>query len=251
MPQPSFETVQELELNAWPDLVSMHRNGWRIRLSEGFTGRANSVTALVRGAYLSPSDLDGIERIYASRGLPTLFRITELVADEFDAILEARGYRLLNPSEFWSVRLDGRSTGDALVHIADRPSPEWIADFGRLNGRSDFRAETMALMADKIVLPAGFAALTEDGAVRAIGMFVIDRGLMEVQAIAVDAAVRGRGLGRRLVSSLLARGRDLGAETAILSVAATNAPALRLYAGLGFEKFGAYHYRVKALQDQR
>ena len=247
MPLPSFEAIQELELNAWPDLQSMHRNGWRLRLAGGYTGRANSVTALVRGAELSDADLGDFEAIYARHGLPTSVRITELAPEGFDARLEERGYRLLSASEFHSVGLDGRFAQDTSVQITERASAEWVADFGRLNGRADFRAETMMAMLDNILLPAGFAALIEDGVVRAIGMGVVDRGLMEVQAIVVDTAVRGRGFGRRLVASLLAWGYARGASQAILSVSGSNVPALKLYAGLGFVKFGEYHYRVRAI----
>jgi ribosomal protein S18 acetylase RimI-like enzyme len=247
MPAQSFETIQELELNAWPDLLNIQRDGWRVRLAAGFTGRANSTTALIRNAQLSDGDLTEIEAIYARHGLATQVRITELVAPEFEARLAERGYQIKNASEFQSVRLDKTFDRDPLVQVGDRPSIDWIESFGRLTGRTDFKTETMAAILGRILLPVGFAQFVEGGAVRAVGMGVVDRGLMEIQSIAVDASFRQRGLGRRIVSSLLAWGQDAGAGEAILSVAATNAPAIRLYSSLGFTRFGGYHYRVKAL----
>jgi ribosomal protein S18 acetylase RimI-like enzyme len=242
-----FETIQELELNAWPDLLSIQRNGWRVRLAGGFTGRANSTTALVRGADLNESELDEIEAIYTRHQQATLMRITELVGADFETRLAARGYHVQNPSEFRRVGLSGQFTVDPAVEIMIQPTMAWIEAFGRLNGRADFKTETMAAILGRIVLPVGFAQLIEDGAVRAVGMGVVDRGLMEVQSIAVDSSCRGRGLGRRIVTSILAWGRAIGASQAILSVAASNDPAIRLYTGLGFERFGSYHYRAKAL----
>jgi ribosomal protein S18 acetylase RimI-like enzyme len=242
-----FEKVQELELNAWPDLIGLHRAGWRLRLSGGFTGRANSLTALVRNADMSDADLTGIEAIYSAHRLPTQVRITEFVSPAFDDRLAARGYRLHNPSEFRSARLGESLRQAADVAIADTPSSGWVDAFGRLNGRTDFRAETMTAILGQILLPAGFASIDEASQTIAVGMAVIDRDLMEIQSIAVDATCRGRGLGRKIVESLMAWGRDRGAETAILSVAATNAPAIRLYAGLGFSTFGRYHYRIREM----
>ncbi len=241
----AFERIQELELNAWPDLGGMYRNGWRLRIADGFTGRANSLTALVRDASLEDADLASIEAIYARHGLATSVRITEFVSPGFDDHLATVGYRLRNPSEFRIAELGRALALDPAVTIDTTPPEGWVADFGQLNGRADFSLQTMTAIVGRILLPAGFAALHEDGNRRALGMAVIDRGLMEVQSIVVDETCRGRGLGLRLVESLLAWGRDHGAQSAILSVAADNAPAIRLYSGLGFEKCGGYHYRVK------
>lgn len=141
------------------------------------------------------------------------------------------------------VRQDQRI--DESVTIAEQSSADWIEAFGRLNGRADFTVEAMAAILDCLVLKTGFARLLQDGSIVATGMAVIDRNAMEIQSIAVDPAVRGRGLGGKIVASLLAWGRLQGAETAILSVAANNDPAIRLYSKLGFERIGGYHYRIK------
>jgi ribosomal protein S18 acetylase RimI-like enzyme len=240
-----FADVQALELNAWPDLKGFYRSGWRVRLADGFTGRANSVTALIAGADLRDADLMDIEAFYQRRGLPTTIRITKFAADGVDARLAGLGYAMHNPSEFRIATLVDTGPVDPVVSIASQPPQGWVEAFGRLNGRSDFRVETMSAMIDHIVLPAGFAVLIEDGKVQALGMGVVDRTLMEIQSIVVDPSCRGRGLGRRIVASLMTWGRNTGARQAILSVAANNAAAIGLYQSLGFAKFDGYHYRVK------
>ena len=242
-----LEYVQDLELNAWPDLLSLQRGDWRLRLAAGFTGRANAVTPLRRGATLSEADLADFEAIYARHGLPTTVRITGLAGDGVDDLLAAHGYDIQTPSEIRAVDIGPQVSLDATVRLVDRPSADWIETFGRLNGRVDFKAETMVAILARLLLPARFAVLIEDGAIVAVGMAAVDRTLMEVQSIAVDPACRGRGVGRRMVASLLAGGRDTGVKTAFLTVGAANAPAIRLYSNLGFTTFGRYHYRVKPL----
>lgn len=57
-----------------------------------------------------------------------------------------------------------------------------------------------------------------------------------VRLLAVDPAVRGRGVGRRLVAVCIARARDLGAPAIGLHTADFMAAAQRVYTGLGFER---------------
>ncbi len=63
-------------------------------------------------------------------------------------------------------------------------------------------------------------------------------GELEIVNVAVDPALRGQGLGTRLLRFFLDRARGLGATRAVLEVRAGNAPALALYRGQGFEEIG-------------
>jgi len=56
----------------------------------------------------------------------------------------------------------------------------------------------------------------------------------ELEAVFVCAAVRGRGLGRRLVTAALAQARDRGCGTVGLNTNERNEAALGLYRTLGF-----------------
>lgn len=56
----------------------------------------------------------------------------------------------------------------------------------------------------------------------------------EILMIAVDPAIRGAGLGRRLLEHALGHAGMLGAECCYLEVAADNTPGMALYARCGF-----------------
>ncbi|MGA5816391.1 GNAT family N-acetyltransferase [Kitasatospora sp. NPDC094028] len=56
----------------------------------------------------------------------------------------------------------------------------------------------------------------------------------QIQGLAVDAAVRGRGVGRRLVEEACEAARAEGARKLSLRVLGWNAPARRLYESCGF-----------------
>ncbi|TQK18719.1 ribosomal-protein-alanine N-acetyltransferase [Microbacterium sp. SLBN-154] len=60
----------------------------------------------------------------------------------------------------------------------------------------------------------------------------------DVQTIALDETVRGRGLGRGIFRALLAEAARRGVSEVFLDVRDDNAPAQSLYASEGFEAIG-------------
>lgn len=87
--------------------------------------------------------------------------------------------------------------------------------------------------------------LTAYGAVSLAG------DVADLDRIAVLPAARGRGLARELLSDLVDRARDLGADRMLLEVAADNVAAIGLYEGHGFDtistRAGYYSGGVDAL----
>ena len=63
-------------------------------------------------------------------------------------------------------------------------------------------------------------------------------GEAEILTLAVAPAARGRGLGRALVTAAARHAVAMGANAFFLEVEEGNAPALALYAGLGFLQVG-------------
>jgi ribosomal protein S18 acetylase RimI-like enzyme len=62
----------------------------------------------------------------------------------------------------------------------------------------------------------------------------------------VHTSVRGRGVGRTLLQAFIANARDLEAvEMVTLSVTAGNLPAMALYEGAGFKRYGCLPRAVK------
>jgi GNAT superfamily N-acetyltransferase len=59
-------------------------------------------------------------------------------------------------------------------------------------------------------------------------------GVFELAKLAVDPAIQGRGIGRRLVEEVLAYVRASGGHRVLLWSASKLAPAVRLYESMGF-----------------
>ncbi len=60
----------------------------------------------------------------------------------------------------------------------------------------------------------------------------------EVANIAVDSAFRGRGIGKALMTKMHEEAAALGATRCLLEVRASNSPAIALYEGLGYRRYG-------------
>lgn len=76
------------------------------------------------------------------------------------------------------------------------------------------------------------------GALRGFVLTRIAADEAEILTIAVDGALRRRGVGRALLAAHMARLPSLGAKTLFLEVERENAAALALYAKFGFREVG-------------
>lgn len=75
-----------------------------------------------------------------------------------------------------------------------------------------------------------------EGSVQGYGGLVVVGDDGDIQTIAVSAAQRGAGHGRRIMDALLAEAADRGARRVFLEVRADRPVARALYLSLGFEE---------------
>jgi GNAT superfamily N-acetyltransferase len=89
--------------------------------------------------------------------------------------------------------------------------------------------------------------LRRGGEILACGQIAIEGDLVGLYDVATAAAQRRNGLGTWLCKRLLTVAADEHSlRSAYLQVGADNAPARRIYAGLGFADGYSYHYRIAA-----
>ncbi len=244
--------VEEASLNSWPAPRQVLLDGWVLRFADGYTRRANSATPLDPGqdgpAALS-AKIAACETLYAAQGLPTLIRVRSFGDAALAAALDARGYTAegLSPVLWMPLGLGARSGHPAKgVELSEgQPGPGWLDTQARLSG-CDVAARARIL--DAVAIPCAFAGVRADGPgspLASLAFGAVHGGMACLHMVATDPAFRRLGLSRRVVSALLAWARDrAGARDASLQVAAENAGALALYAGLGFRtELFRYQYR--------
>jgi GNAT superfamily N-acetyltransferase len=253
--------LEELALNAWPALTTLHMDGWVLRLANGYSRRANSVQALYPGSRPLEEKIRAVEAVYRGRGQPVVFKLTPAAQPmELDESLAALGYALEAPTSVQAVELDERrrttddrpfgrgarvetgGLGEALIEGA--LTDAWVAAYGALSGVAARHTATMRQMLSSLVPVHGFALQCDArGAPLACGLAVVEAGHVGLFDIVTHPAHRREGHARRLLGDLLRWAVERGAHTAYLQVMLNNAPALRLYEALGFEEVYRYWYR--------
>ena len=238
--------VERAALWAWPPRETRHLRGWLLRAGGPLSPRrVNSAQTLV---FDDPSRLDAAiteaEAWYAARGLPACFQLTDAaVPAGLDAALADRGYARESESLVMLGDPAAAAAGDdGTVEILHRPLQSVLAAMADPLWGDPQRRERAALLA-RIRRPHRYGLVTVGGEPAAGGLVVADGQLAGLFALRTQPPFRRQGLARRLVAACAAWARTQGAERLYLQVEADNAPAIALYAGLGFAAAYRYGYR--------
>jgi N-acetylglutamate synthase len=240
------QQAEERLINVWPAPSTMLMDGWVVRFANGYSGRANSASAITRDAALSDDLIHRLEGLYGDAGLSPTFRISPLAGKDCEALLIERGYHLKNEVSTMLLNLGSfNARADDKVKITAAPTADWLRGVSirqEPSKRSEAHLETIV---GNIRVPAAFARLMLENEPIGFGMSAIDRGWAELGSIMLDQDQRGKGLGRAVVGSLLTWAKEKGAERAFLQVDITNSVAINLYISLGFKEI--YRYRTLVL----
>lgn len=237
------QACEERLVNCWPALDTLLMNGWVVRFANGYSGRANSASAIRAGADLDDQTLAVIVNLYQGWGLPPAVRVSPLAAAGLATRLDAAGWQVVTRS----IGMIGAPVlgQDPAVQLDARPTGAWLSGVSAWQEGAKRNAAFLEAIVGRIVLPAAFATLMIDGKAMAYGMSVLDRGMAEIGLIVVSPEARGKGLGRRLVSALSGWAQAQGAERVFLQVEASNSVARGLYRSLGLTDLYPYaEYRL-------
>jgi ribosomal protein S18 acetylase RimI-like enzyme len=243
-----IQPIEELSMNAWPALNSLHYDGWLLRFANGYTRRANSINPLYVSALELPEKIAYCEQLYGSRRQATVFKMTTAAQpSHLDDFLAAQGYTHDALTSVQTLNLDGVDSPRLEAVIMESGLTEsWLDAYCRLNSVDQRHTATMTQMLNRILPAHCFCALKQGDQTVAVGLAVAERGYVGLFDIVTAAAYRNRGLGTQLLLNLLQWGKANHAHSAYLQVMRNNSAALNLYAKLGFREVYTYWYRVKA-----
>lgn len=241
--------IEEASMNAWPAMQQVLLDGWIMRFSNGLTKRTNSIVPLYRSSQNETDErfLDKIqycENRYAQEQLPTLFRLTSLnnsVSQRLDSLLAARGYAIQERCYVMNRPLHDITQVPTLTFLT---LERWLASYCYLTGTNEPASTLHNLILKSIAGQCGFAEIRDEEETVACGLGVIEHDLLGLFDIFTHPERRRTGIGRHIVTEMLAWGASCGATTAYLQVLADNHPALAMYDKLGFNKSHEYWYRI-------
>ncbi len=233
--------------SAWPAIEEWAYDGWALRFGRGYTKRVNSITPVTRGMRPLPDKIAACEAAYDARHIPSAFRLPGYVETaELEAALEARGYTKIDKTSVRLMSFAGAiPEAPATVEIASAINLEWLGSVAAWNRLDSVPRAALETIVGRIAAPAAFALVRAGATCVAAGLGVRQEELVCITAIIVDPNQRRRGFGRAVTAALLRWARLEGAKLAYLQVVKSNAPAIRLYNQLGFNReIYRYHYRV-------
>ena len=243
-----IKTLEEKSLNAIPGLQQILYDGWIIRLSEGYTKIANSVSPLYESIEDVETKILSCEQIYNRFKLPTIFRLTPIAQPaNLDLKLAQAGYL---KRDLVSVQvkdlISTEFTGERQFIITNELSEEWLDRLVHIIDLPLIHWGTIAAMLEIIPNSTCYALLKDKGKFCACGLGVLDGEYLGLFFINTITQQRRQGYERDLISKILNWGTEQGATKAYLQVEINDRQAIAFYAKLGFEEAYQYFYRFKA-----
>jgi ribosomal protein S18 acetylase RimI-like enzyme len=237
--------VEEAGLNALQTQRQYFYDGWLLRVSPGKARRARSVNAHFGSTLPIADKIAYCERLYRSRDLPVLFRMTPFVHPaDLGEELDARGYRAFDPTHV------------QVTQLARPPEPRECDGVDIVAPDIDAFADAVALLQESTreqrdayyermantPQPARYLMAQREGRVVGVGTVMLEDGLAGIFSMATAADMQKRGVATALLAHLLTWAWEHGASHAYLQVQANNHPAVAVYRKFGFETAYTYHY---------
>jgi ribosomal protein S18 acetylase RimI-like enzyme len=223
-------------------------DGWILAESGGYSRRANSAQPVERGVLDLDEKIAHCAGFFAERDRRLVFKLTDdEVCEGLDEAFGKRGFVRTDPTSVQQVGLSPgrRFARDAEVRVDPALERDWLATCVALGSRSEADIRSLKGILERAAAGGGsaFASLSRRRRMVGQGLAVLRESTVFLFEIISAPEARREGLARRVVTSLLAWGRDNGAGRAILQVVVDNAAAQALYADLGFEEVYRYWYR--------
>jgi ribosomal protein S18 acetylase RimI-like enzyme len=235
--------LEELNFNAWPALRTMHYDGWLLRCSGGQSRRVNSVNPVKAGMLDLESKIAEAEAIYQRWGRKAVFRLTPLADEGLERKLAARGYVIEAPS-FVQLAEARPCSLPRQTLLFEHASADWLDAALEMRGLPGKEADVFRAQHEAVGVQARWALVREGERNVGVGVVAVERGWAGLHGIYVVKDARRRGIARVLSEGLIGSAHALGARRVWLQVEQGNAPALPLYAALGFTTAYSYHHRI-------
>ena len=235
--------LEKLSDLTWPAQEIVEYGKWRLRISDGFSMRANSVLPIGEPPIDLASAVDEITHIYREKKLKPTFSIPLPIFDELDRYLEQHGWNIKIDANFL-IRdigaIEVSSDPQFSIEILDHPSKGWL----EIN--SDQSLEKIMRR-----YPARYGAVKIGEQVIAVGRIATLGSWSIVTRLFVNPSFRGKGVAKNLMNNLLSAAVSDGATKVALQVDNENGAALALYQSMGFTTHHKFVYRILAKNSDK
>ncbi|MBO4909323.1 MAG: GNAT family N-acetyltransferase [Lachnospiraceae bacterium] len=236
--------LENIAADGFVGLEEIAYDGWELRFTQGYAGRANSVQIREDSTIGLAEKVDFCEKAYAEHGLPCMFKLTDSDV-ELITFLENRGYQKHKPTDVMLLALGNADTECEMPEdVCFSATPEnWFESYFAFEGLQDeTKRELTGKIHAKVSVDQVYIRVMYKGNVAAVASLAIENGYSLLHNVVVKPGLRGLGLGKKLCQAAIMKSRECGATHIFLQVMQNNPVAVSLYKKLGFEKQYTYYY---------
>lgn len=262
--------IEQSSLRTWPAVHTQNIAGWDVRISDGYSKRANSVSTLHALEYAEHTEktatdltleqqISLCEQVYDKAQLPVIFKITPYTEPAtLDQLLHTQGYQIQDKA---IVQLKSLATIDEEYQvyqeataelsskltftIDEQWSEQWIKQASRLGEWSDSVGTSIAQLMEVNTLKKAYITVYEEDQPAACAIGIIDGEYIAIYDVITGIPYRRKGIARAMLYHLMVWAHKQGVRHAYLQVGEHNEAAITLYHHLGFQDMYRYWYRVQ------
>ncbi|MCI5111354.1 MAG: GNAT family N-acetyltransferase [Marivita sp.] len=235
---PSVQTLYAVTEATWPPADRTPAGPWILRNGAGGGKRVSAATA--EGDWRE-EDLAAAETAMRMLGQDALFMIRE-GEKALDAALAARGYEIIDPVNLWVCPID-RLTDTPIPRVLAFAIWEPLAIMRDIWAAGGIGPARIAVMERAKGPKTGILGRLNDKPA-GTAYCAISQGVAMVHALEIAKSQRRKGMGAWLMRQAAHWAKDNGADWMSVICTQVNAGANGLYASLGMQVVGQYHYRI-------
>ncbi|QCO56216.1 GNAT family N-acetyltransferase [Pseudorhodobacter turbinis] len=223
----------------WPPASITQHGPWRVR--EGRSG-GQRVSATTANGPVNASDIAQAEAAMAALGQTPLFMVRPSDA-ALDGLLDAQGYLRHDPVVIYAAPVTTLAD-PALSPMAAFTIWPPLGIATQLWAEAGIGAGRLAVM-DRTQGPKTCLLGRVNDRAAGVAFIACHGKTAMLHALEISPSQRRNGAARNMMRAAAVWAADQGADTLCLAVTENNIAARALYANLGMDEVGAYHYRVK------
>ena len=244
---------QELSIITWPPKIILNLNGWKIRISEGVTKRANSVSPMLYTGNNLEADITQVERFYQEKNLPPTFQVPDgFQPPELKDLLISSGYEAIDETivmitDIIEMQKSPDAIGYEFVHF-EEDLEEWISAFKTLREDKSDEIEGFRQIIDRATKSnVCYYLAKKNEEYVAIGLTISEGSYMGIFNMFTHQEHRRKGIAQALISMMIDWGEINLIDQVFLQVEADNPGAIQLYKKIGFKEKFRYRYLIRNL----
>ena len=233
---PDAATLLHHMTASWPPVAEHAVGPWTLR--EG-PGGGHRVTCAVAGGLVTAADLPPLRQAAARLGQPGLVMVRQ-GEDALDATLAGAGWGMGEDVVLYLAPTNAFEAPQVMTSFAMWPP---LAVQRLMWDEGGIGTGKQAIM-DRANGPKAAVLGRSGDRPAGTGYVAISGGIAYVHALTVVPALQRQGTARNILRAAGAWAQSAGADWLALAVTRGNVPARGLYASMGMQLVGQYHYRT-------